>query len=269
MTGNTKNYKQSNWEIPKFKIKIFSKKKTNYCLCIPVINEGQKFIDQLSKMKQLAIDKMVDIIILEGGSIDGSTNKTVLKSFNVSTLLVKVGSGKLSAQLRMGYSFALEMGYKGIITVDGNNKDSFEDIPSFTKALDSGYDFVQGSRFINGGEAVNTPLMRIIAIKYIANPIINYCSGFKYTDTTNGFRGYSNKLLNNPSVLPFRNIFNSYELIQYLSVRAPQTGNSVIEIPVKRKYPKKGKTPTKINFFDHFKIIIMILKTSIGVYDPR
>jgi len=64
----------------------------------------------------------------------------------------------------------------------------------FVKALDEGYDLLQGSRYIEGGVAINTPKSREVAIKLIHVPIINMLSGFKYTDTTNGFRAHSIKV---------------------------------------------------------------------------
>lgn len=48
----------------------------------------------------------------------------------------------------MGLHFALTFGYKGVLTIDGNNKDSIEDVPEFVAKLKEGYDLVQGSRFI-------------------------------------------------------------------------------------------------------------------------
>ena len=32
----------NNWQLPEFEIKEFVSKKTDYCICIPVINEGEK-----------------------------------------------------------------------------------------------------------------------------------------------------------------------------------------------------------------------------------
>jgi hypothetical protein len=41
-------------------------------------------------------------------------------------------------------------------------------------------------------------------------------------------------------------VFARYELLFYLSVRAPQFGFRVTEIPVARRYPKNAPPPTKI-----------------------
>ncbi|GIW64582.1 MAG: dolichol-phosphate mannosyltransferase [Patescibacteria group bacterium] len=259
-----KQYEQ-NWQIPKHKKIEFFKKKYKYCLCIPVINEGERFKKELRIIKSLKLP--VDIIIADGGSNDGSTDKNFLKKNNIRTLLIKQDKGKLSAQLRMGYAYALKENYQGIITIDGNGKDDPNDIKKFIKALNEGFDYIQGSRFIKGGKAINTPLLRLIGNRIIHAPLISLFSGLWLTDTTNGFRAYSQKYLLDERVLPFRDIFLNYELLFYLSVRAGQLGYKVIEVPVTRKYPK-GKVPTKINIIGYFNILLSLLKVVFGFYNP-
>lgn len=259
-----------NIELPHYEVNIFSPKASKYCVCIPIINEGNKILGQLERMKANRINLLTDIILCDGGSTDGSTNAEILRKLLVNTLLVKKGPGKLSAQLRMGYYWALERGYEGIITIDGNGKDSVESIPAFVQALEQGYDMIQGSRYIAGGKAINTPFIRHLAVKLIHVPIISTVSKFKYTDTTNGFRGYSSRYLLHKDVQPFRNIFMTYELIAYLSVRAPQLELKTIEIPVTRAYPPTGSTPTKISFvkgnYDLLRILVRII---FGRYNPK
>lgn len=254
--------------IIKYEKKEYQEKKNKYCLCIPIINEGEKIKKQLETAKKHNVDKLVDIIICDGDSTDGSTQNTSLKKLGVNTLLIKKDVGKQGTQLRMGFSYALERGYKGIITMDGNNKDSIEDIPKFIKKLDEGYDFVQGSRFIKGGKAINTPKVRLIAVKLLHAPIISLTAGKKFTDTTNNYRAYSKKYLEHPSVQPFRNIFETYELLAYLSVKASQLGLKTCEVPVTRKYPKKGKTPTKISpLKGNYELLKILFKNAFGHYD--
>lgn len=248
-------------EIPKHKIDEFAAKSRNYCVCIPVINEGSRIQRQLERMSEVGVTNYADIIICDGGSNDGSLEHKFLRTHSISALLTKQGAGGLSAQLRMGYYYALvKRHYKGLITIDGNNKDSVEDIVNIVNKLEEGYDLVQGSRFISGGKAVNTPIIRQLAVKLIHIPLISLIAGFQYTDTTNGFRGYSRKFLEDWRVEPFREIFDSYELLPYLSVRAPQLGYRVTELPVTRIYPKKGKTPTKISFIKGNLKLLSILK---------
>ncbi len=235
--------------VPNFKCDEYADKKTKYSLIIPIINEGERIKNQLLKAQAHKIDTLCDIIICDGGSTDNCTNENILKTLGVNTLLVKQGPGKQGAQMRMGFYWALKRGYEGIITIDGNNKDSIEDVIKFIEKLDDGYDFVQGSRFIKGGVAENTPLIRWIAVRFIHAPVISLTAGKWYTDTTNAFRAHSKKYLTHEDVKPFRDVFLTYELLAYLSVRANQLGLKTCEIPVKRAYPKGEKAPTKIKGF--------------------
>ena len=93
-----------------------------------------------------------------------------------------------------------------MITIDGNNKDSIEDVPRFIEKLREGYDFVQGSRFVPGGVAINTPLLRTISVKLIHAPLISLAAGFRFTDTTNAYRAYSMEYLTDERVQPLRGV---------------------------------------------------------------
>ena len=159
--------------IPKFISTEIVEKRTKYCLCIPIINEGNRIEQQLERAQKHGIDKLVDIIICDGDSTDGSTEISLMEKLGVNTLLTKKDSGKQGAQLRMGFWFALQRGYEGVLTIDGNNKDSIESVPLFIKKIEEGYDFIQGSRYVDGGIAINTPLIRHLAVKFIHSPIIS------------------------------------------------------------------------------------------------
>lgn len=257
-----------NWQIPSFEIKLWSARAKRYCVIIPVINEGERIQKLLQRMYALQIHEQADIIIADGGSVDGSLEIKMLMELQVRGLLVKTGPGKLGAQLRMAYAFALDHGYDGILTIDGNNKDDPDAIPNFIKSLEDGYDFVQASRFIKGGIAENTPLSRTIAVRYIHAPLLSLSSGFGWTDTTQGFRAYSRRLLLDEKVGVFRNVFQTYELLFYLSHRAPQLGYRCIELPTARRYPANEKTPTKISAFSgNYSILKTLIKTCLGHYD--
>lgn len=256
-----------NWQLPIYEIYEFRKKQTKYCICIPVLNEGDKIKKQLKRM--LHFSKMADIIIADWGSTDDSTDPSFLKRMNVRTLLTLKSLGRQGTQLRMGFVYALKQHYEGIIQIDGNNKDGVDKISDFIKALEEGYDYVQGSRFIKGGRAVNTPFTRYLAVRLLAAPILSLGAGFWYTDVTNGFRAYSRKYLLHPDVQPFRDIFVRYEFNMYLTVRANQLGLKTKEIPVSRKYPK-GKVHTKISFFKgNFDFLLSQFKAAFGYYNPH
>ncbi len=259
----------THWDLPEFKEEEFFGKKNKYCVCIPVINEADRIQDQLKKMLELKSFEKVDIIICDGGSTDGSVTPDFLKTVNVRTLLTKTDKGIVGAQLRMGYSYALKQGYEGVITMDGNNKDDPVVINHFVTKLDEGFDYIQGSRYMKGGQAINTPLIRDLAIRLIHVPMIRIKSGFPFTDTTNGNRAYSRDLLLSKLIQPFRDIFYHYEFLVYISMRANRCGFKVTEVPMTRSYPK-GKTPTKITFFKgNFRILKSLFCSFFGFYNPK
>ena len=223
----------------------FDAKKNRYCICVFVINEGEKLLNQLKTMSGIC-NGLVDVVVADGGSTDGSTDHDTLKRLGVNTLLVKTGEGKLGSQMRMAFDWALNRGYEGVVVVDGNGKDGMDAIPRFVDELKNGVDHVQGSRFIKGGHHENTPKSRLWGLKLLHVPMMRLASGFKYTDTTNGFRGYSAKLLSSDKLNIFRKCFAGYELHYYLAIEAARQGFQCSEIPVSRVYPAVGKVPTKI-----------------------
>ena len=260
---------RATWQVPTFKISLWRGRQHPWCVVIPVVNEGERIKSLLYKLADLNIDGLVDIIIVDGGSTDGSLKLELLQQKGVRGLLVKTGPGKLSAQLRCAYAFVLDQGYAGIVTIDGNDKDDPEAIPRFIEALKQGVDFVQASRFIAGGVAENTPRLRDFAIRFIHAPMLSMFSGFRWTDTTQGFRAYSRKMLLDPKIAPFRDIFMTYELLAYLSYRAPKLGYLCLELSTIRRYPK-GEVPTKISSFKgNLSVLWVLFQACFGSYNPK
>jgi dolichol-phosphate mannosyltransferase len=259
---------RASWQVPTFETALWLGRQYPWCVVIPVINEGERIKSLLSRMAALKIDGIADIIVVDGGSTDGSLGRESLQQSGVRGLLVKMGPGKLSAQLRCAYAFALDQGYEGMVTIDGNDKDDPEAIYRFIDALKQGVDFVQASRFIAGGVAENTPKSRDFAIRFIHAPMLSLFSGFRWTDTTQGFRAYSRKMLLDLKIAPFRDVFMTYELLAYLSYRAPKLGYRCVELPTIRRYPK-GEVPTKISSFKgNLSVLEVLLRACFGKYNP-
>lgn len=258
---------RAKWQVPAMETPLWLGKQHAYCVVIPVINEGERINSLLKRMEANRISGIADIIIVDGGSTDGSLELDALKQVGVRGLVVKKGPGKLSAQLRCAYAFALDQGYKGIVTIDGNDKDDPEAIPRFIEALKAGVDFVQASRYLPDGLAVNTPKSRDLAIRYIHAPCLSWASGFKWSDTTQGFRAYSRKMLLDNKISPFRDVFVNYELLAYFSYKVPKLGYVCKELPTIRRYPN-GLIPTKITSFKgRLEVFIVLIKACVGFFD--
>lgn len=256
------------WQVPAMQTRFWLGRRHPWCVVIPVINEGRRIGNLLRRMVALDVPDRADVVIVDGGSTDGSLDEAALQAAGVRGLIVKTGPGRLSAQLRCAYAFALDQGYEGIVTIDGNDKDDPEAIPRFIAALQQGVDFVQASRFIAGGVAENTPVSRDLAIRFVHAPSLSLASGFRWTDTTQGFRAYSRRMLLDPRVAIFRDVFSDYELLAYLSARAPRLGYKCLEIATSRKYPP-GEVPTKISSFrGNYKVLRTLFRACAGKYDP-
>jgi dolichol-phosphate mannosyltransferase len=233
-----------NIHCPQYEVVYERVREKRWAICVFVINEGEKIRKQLRAMQEYS--PLVDVIVADGGSSDGSLDEVLMKEVGAKALLVKRGAGKLSAQMRMAFDYVLGEGYEGVIVIDGNGKDGLQGIPLMVSALELGYDHVQGSRFIPGGHHENTPLSRYLAVNLLHAPMISMAAGFRYTDTTNGFRAYSARLLKDERIGVFRPCFDRYQLHYHLAICAPSEGYRVCEVPVSRSYPASGKTPTKI-----------------------
>lgn len=255
-------------QIPNYEYKEYFSKRNEYCLLIPTWNEGDRIQIELKRLKDSDIPRKIDIFLLDAGSTDGSINDDFLKDIGVRAVLTIRMKGQANAY-KAGFSKVSDEKYKGIVTVDGNNKDSVEQVMQFVELLENGYDFVQGSRFMKGGYHENTPFSRVLAIKLISNPLLSLSSGFKYTETMSAFRGFSMKIIDDERIAIFRDIFTSWESQWYLANIIPKLGYKVIEIPQTRVYPKSGKIPTKINFWGNVQIIGQLIKVVTGYYNVK
>jgi glycosyltransferase involved in cell wall biosynthesis len=261
------SFMQAGWQLPDFSKDEFAPRRRPHALCVFMINEGSRIGTQLRKMKPLA--DHVDIILADGGSTDGSLPRDLLAECQVRTLLTKRGTGGLSAQMRMALAYAMEEDYGGVVLVDGNDKDDTRAVPSFVDALEEGFDHVQGSRYIPGGRAINTPFLRHWGVKLLHAPLISLAAGSRFTDTTNGFRAYSRRFLLDERVLPFRDVFQRYELHYYLAIRAARLGFKVKELPVTRAYPAGALAPTKISPIQgNLRVLRTLIRACLGYYNP-
>ena len=258
------------WQVPAFETPLWLGKRQDYVVVIPAINESGRIRNLLGRMAAQHLADWADILIVDAGSTDGSLELGFLRDQGVQGLLVKTGPGKLSAQLRCAYAFALDQGYDGIVTIDGNDKDDPEAIPRFIAALKTGVDFVQASRFVPGGVAENTPKTRDLAIRWIHAPLLSLFSGFHWTDSTQGFRAYSRKMLLDPELALFRDTLLNYELLAYMSYRAPKLGYRCVELPTIRRYPASGKIPTKISrVTGNLALLRVLFRACLGGYNPE
>ena len=121
-----------------------------------------------------------------------------------------------------------------------------------------------------GGVAERTPPLRWLAVRLIHAPVISLTAGVRFTDTTNAFRAYSRRYLEDTRVQPLREVFSGYELLAYLSTRAGQLGLRCCEVPVARRYPANAPAPTKIKGMrGNLDLLRILFANARGRYEPK
>lgn len=61
--------------VPRYDCEEFAAKTSEYCLLIPIINEGERIVRELTRAQNAGVDKLVDVVICDGGSTDGCTDR--------------------------------------------------------------------------------------------------------------------------------------------------------------------------------------------------
>lgn len=221
-----------------------SNQKSRYAWVVVERNEGVRLINQLQKMCRY--HQGLDIVVVDGNSNDDTHASLLGGSIDISTLIISKAGLGFSTDLQIGLIFAAKEGYSGVITSDGNGKDSVEDVQKFIKILDEGADFIQGSRFLESGKHSNTPILRYLAIRFVASPYTSLIAKIKITDSTNGFRAYSKRLIESDNLQLNQRFFRGYALVSFIPFFVGRNKMNYAEISVRRDYPASGATPTKI-----------------------
>ena len=205
---------------------------------LPLYNEGIAAADLVRRMPPCVFTTYV----IDDGSTDDGPSLAEAAGGKVIHLGRNRGVG---AAIRAGLEAARDAGCDAVVVMAASGKDRPEEIPNLLAALDAGDDYIQGSRFMTGGESVNLPLIRGLLI-HAFTLMFRILTGFAGTDVTNGFRAYRLSLLEDPRVRIQQTWLDRYELEYYIHWKAITLGYRVREVPVSKTYPARRRSYSKI-----------------------
>ena len=229
----------------------------NTLIVIPTFNERENINPLLDKIFSLKI--LVDVLVLDDNSPDG-TKSVVLenkKKYKDRLHLInrpkKKGLGKAYIE---GFKWAIEKKYKKIIQMDADLSHPPEEIVNIVSKLDS-FDYVIGSRYINGIRVLNWPLNRII-LSIGASWYVKLITGLPVKDPTAGFVGY-----NRSSILSLNLndiMFVGYAFQIEMKFKLWKLGYKFKEIPITFKNRTHGESKMNSSIISEAIFGVVIIK---------
>ena len=204
-------------------------------------NEGEKLQKLYADFPK---EHDYDILFVNDGSTD-STGQ-FLKDNNLRYVNHNKNLG-VGAGIRTATAYAKEHNYNAIVIMAGNGKMIPSEIDRLLLPIqNNSADYVQGSRYLDGGDAPHLPAFRNIAIKMFT-AITNLILGFKGSDITCGFRAYNLSIFDNEQIDIHQDWLGQYEMEYYIHFKVIKAGFRVVEVPVSMVYKKgikmNGKNP--------------------------
>jgi len=214
-------------------------------LLIPTLNEEENLPRVMPKIPPL----VSEVLIVDGHSKD-NTVKVAGELCPAARVVYQKNKGKGDA-LKCGIQEA-----RGdiVVILDADDSMNPEEIPALISALMNGFDYVKGSRFLDGAGTLDMPKYRRLADKaFVFLETLLY--GTKYTDATYGYKAFW--------VRSFKNINlrrDGFELDAEIDIKAKKAGLKVAEVPCHEEKRFGGEAKLH-SFRDGWRI----LRTIIGL----
>lgn len=230
---------------------------------IPAYNEQGKIGRVVAGIRTQCCEYVDEIVVIDDGSVDNTRAEATAAGAHV---LVMARNSGVGAALRAGMEHALGQKHDIIVVIGGDDQDEPVQMLRLIRPLvRDTYDFVQGSRYMAGGERVHIPPFRWITTGFYSF-LFKILVRFPVSDGTNGYRAFRASLLADERINLDQKWLNRYELEPYLFYKAIELRYRVTEAPVTKKYPKDKIGYSKmIPVLDWWSILRPLLYLRMGI----
>ena len=211
----------------------------------------EKLINEILKLRN-----DIKMLVIDDNSPDKTyeiLEKISKKNDNLIVVKREKKLGLNTAHI-MAYEYALKNNYDKLITLDADFSHDPNEITKIIDFLDK-YDFVIGSRYIEGGKNIQ-PFFRYL-ISYLGNKLIKLVLKINLNEFTTSYRGFNLKKLNNFNLNQIKG--KGYSFFMETVIVLNRLGYKCFEFPIHFKDRVKGKSKIpKIEIFRTFKNLMLL-----------
>ncbi len=236
---------------------------------IPSCHNTKQLVNVLANFQEKVADEICVIIDCATTNDIEQIQKAAPSNLMPLHIIANGERKGVGVAIRDGVEYAINKEYDVAIVMAGNGKDQPNEIPRLlTPILREKYDYVQGSRFLNGGKAVKNPFFRRMFSRLF--PFVwTMFTKCRCTDVTNGFRAYRLNLFRDKRINIGQSWLDGYELEYYIHYKVITLGYRMKEVPVSKIYPfsHKGGYSNISPMRDWWKIVAPLIYLKIGAKD--
>ena len=212
--------------------------KKDVLVILPAFNEAECIGAFLDKLKESGVCERADVIVINDGSTDKTSQIVKNRGFEIITQIYNLGYG---CALQTGYKYAVRNNYEYLIQIDSDGQHDVCNIENILNELkkDEFCDIVIGSRFLDESVSFKISGVKRFVIKFFRF-IIKRSTKQVVLDPTSGLQGirrraflyysyYNNFVSNYPDAnMIIQMLLNDFRIKETTAVmHARETGKSM------------------------------------------